>query len=287
MKKIIVIADIHSNYAAFESAFNQIERINPDGIIFLGDYVTDFPYPQRTMKLLYKCKSKYNCWFLKGNREDYLLNHRKSQNDGWCLSSSVGSFLYTYENLTAADFEFFGNLPHCLELKLDNIPVITACHGSPKSTTENILTNSSAQIKYAKRINGNILLCGHSHHRKIVYVKDKKIIFCPSLGLPQDNEQYGHSWITLLTCSDNSVKAEFVDIEFNADALIDDYRKSDLVEYAPVFSECIIKNLQLNNDIAYQCVVLAWDYANKDNFCSGKILPEKYWIKAAVKLKII
>ena len=287
MKRIIVISDIHSNYAAFESAFNAVEKINPDSIIFLGDYVTDFPYPQKTMNLLYKFKSAYKCWFLRGNREDYLLQHRKNQNDGWCYSSSVGSFLYTYENLTAADLDFFGNLPYCLEIKFDNIPVITACHGSPKSTTENILLDSSAQIKYAKRIRGNILLCGHSHHRKVVSVNDKQIIFCPSLGLPQDDEQYGHTWITLLTCSDNNVKSEFIDIKFNADMLIDDYRKSDLIKYAPIFSECIIKNLQLNNDIAYQCVVLAWDYADKDNFRSGKILPEKYWIKAAKELKII
>lgn len=34
MKKFIVIADIHSNYAAFQSAYNQIEKINPDGIFF-------------------------------------------------------------------------------------------------------------------------------------------------------------------------------------------------------------------------------------------------------------
>ena len=63
--KIIVISDIHSNYAAFESAFDTIEEINPDGIIFLGDYVTDFPYPQRTMELLYKCQCKYKGWFIK------------------------------------------------------------------------------------------------------------------------------------------------------------------------------------------------------------------------------
>lgn len=60
MKKIVVIADIHSNYMAFEVSYNEIEKIKPDGIIFLGDYVTDFPYPQRTMKLLYKCNSNYH-----------------------------------------------------------------------------------------------------------------------------------------------------------------------------------------------------------------------------------
>lgn len=285
--KIIVISDIHSNYAAFESAFETVKGINPDGIIFLGDYVTDFPYPQRTMELLYKCNAEYKCWFIKGNREDYLLQHRENPNDGWTYSSSVGSFLYTYENLTEEDIDFFGNLPNCLEIKIDDMPVVTACHGSPVSTTENLLLDSKLQKKYIKNIKGNILLCGHTHHRKIVPVKDKKIVFCPSLGLPQDGEKYGHSWITLLTSSDNNWKPEFIDIKFDADTLIEDYRKSDLTEYAPIFSECIIKSLQVHGDIAYQCVVLAWEKAKKDNFKGGKILPEKYWIQAAKELKII
>lgn len=158
MKKLIVIADIHSNYVALESAFETVEKINPDGIIFLGDYVTDFPYPQRTMKLLYKFQSAYKCWFLRGNREDYLLQHRKNQNDGWCYSSSVGSLLYTYENLTTADLDFFADLPICSEIIIDGEPVISTCHGSPKSATENILLNSFAQIKYARKIKGNIIM---------------------------------------------------------------------------------------------------------------------------------
>lgn len=287
MKKIVVIADIHSNYAAFDSAFTAIEKIKPDGIIFLGDYVTDFPYPQRTMQLLYKCKEKYNCHFLRGNREEYLLKHRKNLNDGWNKSSSVGSLLYTYENLTDADLDFFADLPSCSEIKFDGEPPITACHGSPKSTTENILINPSAQTKYAKRIKSSILLCGHSHHRKTVSIKDKQIVFCPSLGLPQDGEEYGHTWITLLTSSETAWTAEFIDIEFDADSLIDDYRKSELINYAPIFSQCIIKSLQMRGDMAYKCVILAWDYADKDGFKGGKILPEKYWIQAAKDLKII
>ena len=287
MKKIIVISDIHSNYAAFGASFNTIEKIKPDGIIFLGDYVTDFPYPQRTMELLHKSKARYNCHFLRGNREDYLLEHRNNPNDGWVYSSGTGSLLYTYENLTDEDLDFFADLPIYSEISIDGAPLICACHGSPKSNKENILLNSSAQAKYAKKIRGNILLCGHSHHKKTVSVKDKKIVFCPSLGLPQDGEEYGHTYITLLTSSENDWKAEFIEIKFDADALIEDYRKSDLVEYAPVFSECVIKNLQTNCDIAYQCVVLAWKKANEDNFKGGKILPEKYWIQAAKELEII
>lgn len=131
------------------------------------------------------------------------------------------------------------------------------------------------------------MLCGHSHHKKTVSVKNKKIVFCPSLGVPQDGEEYGHTYITLLTSSENDWKAEFIEIKFDGDTLIEEYRKSDLVEYAPVFSECVIKNLQTNGDIAYQCVLLAWKKANEDNFMGEKILPEKYWLQAAKELEII
>lgn len=287
MKKIIVIADIHSNYAAFEASLNTIEKINPDGIVFLGDYVTDFPYPQRTMELIYKCKERYNCYFLRGNREDYLLEHRNNLNDGWNYGSSTGSLLYTYENLTDKDLDFFAELPICSEICIGDAPLICACHGSPKSNKESILLNSSAQAKYAEKISGNVLLCGHSHHKKIVSMLDKKIIFCPSLGLPQDREEYGQTYITLLSQTKNNWEAEFIEIKFDADALIDEYRNSDLIKYAPVFSQCIIKNLQTNVDIAYQCVVLAWEKANEDSFKGGNILPEKYWIQAAKELEII
>lgn len=225
MKKIVVIADIHSNYEAFRASLNAIEKIEPDGIIFLGDYVTDFPYTQRTMELLYKCKARYNCYFLRGNREDYLLEHRNNPNDGWAYSSSVGSLLYTYENLTDEDLDFFSDLPIYSEICIDGAPLIYACHGSPKSNKESLLRNSSAQAKYAKKIKGSILLCGHSHHKKIVSTKGKKIVFCPSLGLPQDKEEYGHTYITLLTCSENDWNVEFIEIKFDADALIEDFRK--------------------------------------------------------------
>lgn len=287
MKKVIVIADIHSNYSAFEAAFNKIEEIKPDGIIFLGDYLTDFPYPQRTMKLIYKCKESYNCYFLRGNREDYLLEHRNNPNDGWMHSSSVGSLLYTYEHLTDKDLDFLSDLPIYSEISIDDAPLICACHGSPKSNKESILLNSSAQAKYTKKINGNILLCGHCHHKMMVTVKSKKIVFCPSLGLAQDGEDFGNTHITLLTSCENDWNAEFIEIKFDADSLIEDYKKSDLLEYAPVFSKCIIKNLQTNDDIAYQCITLAWEKANEDNFKGANILPEKYWIQAAKELEII
>ena len=114
--RFAVISDIHSNYMALENALSCLDDMRrdgegPDGMIFLGDYLTDFPYPQETLRLLDECRAEFPCYFVRGNREDYLIRHRQNPTDGWSFSSSSGSLLYTYENLAPVDFETFEQMP--------------------------------------------------------------------------------------------------------------------------------------------------------------------------------
>ena len=39
--KLAVLSDVHANFVALASACNYIEKTDTDGVIFLGDYVTD------------------------------------------------------------------------------------------------------------------------------------------------------------------------------------------------------------------------------------------------------
>lgn len=109
--KIAVIGDIHSNYVGLERCIEHALKQNPDEFLFLGDYISDCPYPQKTMKIVYEMDRDYKCRFIRGNREDYMLNHRKNSGERWTYSSASGSLLYTYENLTERDFQFFEALP--------------------------------------------------------------------------------------------------------------------------------------------------------------------------------
>ena len=113
---LAIISDIHSNYMALENALCQLEGLHPDGMIFLGDYLTDFPYPQNTLRLIDECRATFPCWFVRGNREDYLLSHRRDPTDGWRYSSSSGSLLYTYENLTKDDLDRFESMPISIDI---------------------------------------------------------------------------------------------------------------------------------------------------------------------------
>ncbi len=50
--RIAVLSDVHSNFAALSSVVADAESRSPDWWIFLGDYITDCPYPHRTVEFL-------------------------------------------------------------------------------------------------------------------------------------------------------------------------------------------------------------------------------------------
>ena len=71
--KIAVMSDIHGNYIALQRCLAHALEQNVDAYIFLGDYLGEFPYPQRTLEILYELKQNASCIFIRGNKEDYWL----------------------------------------------------------------------------------------------------------------------------------------------------------------------------------------------------------------------
>ena len=117
--RIAAMGDIHSNHIALEACMRWVYQNDIDGIAFLGDYVSDCPYPQKTMQILRNIPPAYKTWFVRGNREDYMLEHRRNLTEGWDYNSQSGSLLYTFENLTGGDLRFFEDMPIGMEIKLD------------------------------------------------------------------------------------------------------------------------------------------------------------------------
>ena len=64
--KIAVMSDIHGNYIALQRCLAHALEQNVDAYIFLGDYLGEFPYPQRTLEILYELKQNASCIFIRG-----------------------------------------------------------------------------------------------------------------------------------------------------------------------------------------------------------------------------
>ena len=125
MLHIAVLSDIHGNYTALQKCLDYAIHIGIDTFIFLGDYLGELAYPQKTMDIIYSIKEKYNCFFIKGNKEDYWINYEKEPK-GWKeYDSTTGSLYYTYQNLNEKDLQFFKSLSSKEELVFDGLPPIT------------------------------------------------------------------------------------------------------------------------------------------------------------------
>ena len=79
--RLAVFSDVHSNHHALKACLKEAEKQKADGYIFLGDYISDCANPHETMKLIYRAKQETPCWFVRGNREEYVLNHHKRHNN--------------------------------------------------------------------------------------------------------------------------------------------------------------------------------------------------------------
>lgn len=162
--KLAIFSDIHSNYVAFRRCVDYIEELGITHIVFLGDYISDGANPQKTMDLVYELREKYTCWFLKGNREEYMLAHRGGDpRYTWTVSSATGSLLYTYNNLREKDLDFFASLPTTDTVEIDGYPTFEICHGSLSNTRGVMYPNNAVSLESLSLMKTNLLVGGHIH----------------------------------------------------------------------------------------------------------------------------
>lgn len=287
---LVVLADIHANFAALEAAVHRIDVLCPDGVVLLGDYITDCPHPRRTMELIYGLQKRYPVYMVRGNREDYILSHRRAiregRDDGWSMGSGTGTLLYTYEQLTDEDLDFLEALPVSLDINLPGCPSITACHGSPFKTKDWIIGNDEkirTSLKYAA---GDLVLCGHAH-RTVRYDRyGKSLLICPSLGIPQD--KHNPSTMTVLRSSGRRWVRDpsqvCTQVSYDTAAFLKEFKTSGLMDIAPVWSQCVIKSITDRVDYPAKCASYAYHYARSEGVAG--VPPEKYWHRAAREIGV-
>ena len=184
--RFAVLSDIHSNYAALRAVIADAESRQPDYWLFLGDYVTDCPYPHRTVEFLRDFSQTHACLMIRGNREDYMINQRKAP-QAWEYGSKCGALRYCYENLTGRDLDWLASQPFTLRPELPGCEPFIMCHGSPDSINYLFHTNTrEAEIMISRlgEYGCRLMLCGHSHIPFIFKREGRMLVNPGALGMP-------------------------------------------------------------------------------------------------------
>ncbi|MED3895383.1 MULTISPECIES: YfcE family phosphodiesterase [Priestia] len=179
-QKIAIISDIHGNSLALEAVLSDISNRGIDTIFNLGDSLYGPLDPLGTFKLL--MEHEYDITHIIGNCDRIIVD--SSDNNP---SSTIN---YVKRSLTPEALEWLQQHPSSLTMN-----DIFLCHGTPNSdeiylveemTEEGALLKSSRDIiKALEDVEQDVVLCGHSHIPRTLYLPNGKLIINPgSVGLP-------------------------------------------------------------------------------------------------------
>ncbi len=289
--KIGIISDIHSNFIALKACVSYMKSVSCDEYLFLGDYISDTPYTRETLDFLYDFSSKEKCLFLRGNREEYMLEQRKIIAQGvekgrWRWNSGTGNLMFTYGQLNEKDFSFFDRLPITSEYQKTGHPSVTICHGSPVSSRERLLAEEENTKKWLKNINTDYLICAHTHLPEELECQGKHYYNCGSAGIAIGACGYAQCMMIEDVCINGRMAWNpiFLNIPYDNNRVVQDIKKSGLLDKAPWFVNSNILTLLTGIDYSSQLVELANKLAGEAG--ERDFVEEKYWEEAAHRLGI-
>ncbi len=282
--KLALISDVHGNYKALEAFLDYIREHPVDGIIGLGDYVTDSPYPRRTLRLLYEMRESHPCWLLRGNRENYLLDNVDNRM-GWKPSSANGVLYYTLQNVEAQDLEFFASLPTERELALESLPPLYLCHGTPGRVRGNVNEEAGLREKVMEELTYPYLLGGHSHHQEIYRQGGKTYINPGALGFCIDGIGR-RAQFAVLTGSAKAWEAELLSIPYDVEGFLRDFEESGVDELGMTLNKAVKKSLVTGVNYFYRCILTMAAEAERRGLRSPAELPETDWKELEERLEL-
>ncbi|MBP3971518.1 metallophosphoesterase family protein [Bacillus sp. WL1] len=175
--KIAIISDVHGNSHALKSVLEDIERRKVEMTINLGDSVYGPLNPLGTIEIL----MNHEMIHIKGNCDRMLWEPIQEQS---------ATLTFVRNQLTENHIDWLKQ--HPFQFIVDDI---LFCHGTPTSDEvylleemgENgaVLKSEKNIMDQLKNIEQKIIVCGHTHIPRVVYLANGKIVVNPgSVGLP-------------------------------------------------------------------------------------------------------
>ncbi len=283
MMKIAVLSDIHGNYAAFQTCIDYALEQDIHTFFFLGDYVAEFPYPQRTMEMLYNMQEKYDCYFIRGNKEDYWLDRKSNPDCIWKDGNhTVGAMKYTYENLNDKDLAFYETLPICREVVLEDAAPIMLMHGSTERNNQKMLPDDEETRRIIKECNCRYILCGHTHGQLTIEHAGKVLWNPGAVGVPKYSD--GKTQFMILHQRGTQWEPEFVSLEYDKEQILNDLQECGLEQRAPYWTQITRHLLQTGEVTHADSLIYAMQMDQEENGSSNWYnVPDKCWIKTIIE----
>lgn len=277
--KAAVFSDIHSNYYAFRSCYEDALDNGADCFIFLGDYISDLADPVKTLDLVYEIQANHPTVCLRGNREAYMLDFQNGLTH-FDKGSKSGSLLFTFEQLRSKDFAFIRSLPIHDRICLNGVSIEIA--HAVKDNDRYYFDAVDGRIgPVLEAMEHPFLLTGHSHKQYRYNCNGKTILNPGSVGVHQGGcplAQYA-----LLDVSGDRLHCQFQQIPYDISATIHAQFENGLVDYAKYWATSILYDIITGKD--YTIELLSRVHQRASDHLSS-VFDERLWYDVASEMEM-
>ena len=206
--KIAVFSDVHGNQYAFASFEKDLERVNPDKIVFLGDV---FGYYYGQQEILNKLDNdKYHC--LLGNHDQMFLNLMNGQEDLATLCKKYGSsYRKSLQEIPPQGVSFLKSLLPYWSMSIGDMR-IGFFHGSPDDPLNGRVYPDTRPENFKGYAQFDYVFMGHTHHKMIRKFGKTVVINPGSLGQQRDGFGCSYCLFDSETCD---VSFQIVNYDIN------------------------------------------------------------------------
>ena len=274
-----VMADIHGNHIALETCVEMARKRGAEEFLFLGDYLGELAYPEKTLDLLDQIRKEFPCTFIRGNKEDYWIDRQKGLNPDWIWeagSSSTGILQYVYDRLDDSRIRWFEQMPVAKVMEYPGLPAFVICHGSPWKVNESMREDYSYIDELTRKLETELTVCGHFHIQSRYMRNGHTVINPGSVGIPLRSG--GKAQFMMLSGFDGKWEEEFVTLSYDADRAVWEMEEEHLPEQAPGWYR-ITKQVILGGTVTHLTVLsrAAGLYRQDTGIQNWRNVPEKYW----------
>lgn len=277
--QIAILADIHGNHIALETCIEEARKRGAEEFLFLGDYLGELAFPEKTMDLLEQIRKEFPCTFIRGNKENYWIDHRKGLDPDWIWeagSSSTGILQYVYARLDDCRIRWFEQMPIVKVMEYSGLPAFVICHGSPWKVNESMREDYPYIDELTKKLETKLTICGHFHIQSKYICNGHTVINPGAVGIPLRSS--GKTQFMMLSGINGKWEEEFVALSYNTDRVIREMEEERLHEQAPGWYR-ITKQVIKGGTVTHLTVLsrAVELYRQDTGIQNWKNVPEKYW----------
>jgi putative phosphoesterase len=275
--RIAVLADIHGNLPALETALKEIEEDKVEGFIVAGDMVGG-PYPVEVLNRL----RDLGAWMILGNNENYILKFATGEAPEWWYTARQWAFMHwNFKRMDQGSLEFLKSLPEQKTVAVPETMPIRVVHGSPRKTSELVYPDRDISILdiALQMVSEPVLIFGHTHIpwqlRRNGHLALNPGSVCATLA-----GKTGGSYAIIAWESDHW-EAELRELHYDISLIKKAFENTGLLEEGGVFAERWLHDIETGNNTLPVFVDYAYEQAAKAGYPDSPFVPDDIWNEAA------